>query len=65
MTSTPDIANLTISGTPRGDVGEYEGRPQYHFQTATGVPQSAYNNLGVNQSPLKNKPSRAGLPTVR
>ncbi|KZV60899.1 hypothetical protein PENSPDRAFT_321826 [Peniophora sp. CONT] len=63
MSSTPDIANLTISGTPRGDVGEYEGRPQYHFQTATGVPQSAYNNLGVNQSPLKNKPSRAGLPT--
>ena len=63
--STPDIASLTISGPPPSGVAqqqqiEYEGRPQYHFQTSTGVPASAY----MSPSPLKNKTSRAGLPTV-
>ncbi|KAF7338613.1 R3h domain [Mycena venus] len=41
-------------------------RPQYHFATSPGIPvPSQYNPLTVGQSPLKAKPVRNPLPTVR
>ena len=75
MTSSPpDISSLTLAShtSPQRlhDSYDYEGnspagRQPYHFATTTGIPaQSAYQGLGVGQSPLKNKPARGGLPTV-
>ena len=80
MTSTsptPDIASLSLSSHPAQqrphDPYDYDGlaaarlqQQQYHFQTSPAVVgQVSYNSLSMNASPLKNKPSRAGLPTVR
>jgi hypothetical protein len=76
MTSPPDISTLSLSSQPSQqrlhDTYDYEGnssgngRSQYHFSTSPPVPaQSQYNQLGMAQSPLKNKPLRGGLPTVR
>ena len=78
MTSTsptPDISQLSISGQPaqqrQHDPYDYDGlsgaqRQPFHFSTSPVAPgQLPYNPLGgLNQSPLKNKSSRAGLPTV-
>lgn len=77
MTSTsptPDISQLSISGQPaqrQHDPYDYDGfsgaqRQQFHFSTNPVAPgQLPYNPLGgLNTSPLKNKSSRAGLPTV-
>lgn len=74
MTSSPpDISSLSLSSHPSqqrlNDSYDYEGntnaRPQYHFATSPGIhSQSSYNPLGLNQSPLKNKPIRGALPTV-
>jgi len=78
---TPDIASLSLSSQPTHprlhDTYDYDGtgagnvRPQYHFATAPHVPpvQPPFNplsmNQSLNQSPLKNKTARAGLPSVR
>ncbi|KAI9067070.1 hypothetical protein FKP32DRAFT_1564539 [Trametes sanguinea] len=76
--STPDIAQqvatLSLGSQPPQqrlhDTYDYEGnaggngRSPYHYATSPPIPApSQYNPLGMNQSPLKNKPSRAGLPT--
>lgn len=78
--STPDLASqvatLSLASQPSQqrlhDTYDYEGnaggngRNPYHYSTSPPIPaQSQYNPLSMNQSPLKNKPSRAGLPTVR
>lgn len=75
MTSSPspDLSSLSLSSRPSQqrlhDTYDYEGgnngRSQYHFATSSGIPaQSQYSPLAMNQSPLKNKPLRSGLPTV-
>ncbi|OBZ75901.1 RNA-binding post-transcriptional regulator cip2 [Grifola frondosa] len=71
--STPDIASLSLSSQPSQqrlhDTYDFEGssgngRSPYHFSTSPPIPaQSQYNPLGINSSPLKNKPLRAGLPS--
>jgi RNA recognition motif-containing protein len=74
--SPPDIMALSLSSRPSQqrlhDTYDYEGntsgngngRSQYHFSTSPSVPaQSQYNQLGMSQSPLKNKPLRGGLPS--
>ncbi|KAH8102895.1 hypothetical protein BXZ70DRAFT_757556 [Cristinia sonorae] len=72
--STPDIASLSLTSRPSQqrlhDTYDYEGsgsgngRSPYHYQTSPPIPaQSQYNPLSLNQSPLKNKPLRGGLPT--
>ncbi|THH31772.1 hypothetical protein EUX98_g2440 [Antrodiella citrinella] len=72
--STPDIASLSLSSQPSQqrlhDTYDYEGsgsgngRSPYHYQTSPPIPaQSQYNPLSLNQSPLKNKPVRGGLPS--
>ncbi|KAG6879044.1 hypothetical protein C0992_005669 [Termitomyces sp. T32_za158] len=70
--SPPDISSLSLSSHPSqqrlNDSYDYEGnsnaRSQYHFATSPGIhSQSSYNPLGLNQSPLKNKPIRSALPT--
>jgi len=74
MSSPPDMSSLSLSSQPSQqrlhDSYDYEGnssgngRPQYHFSTSPPVPaQSQYNQLGMSQSPLKNKPLRSGLPS--
>lgn len=75
--STPDIASLSLSSKRSQqlihDSYDYEGnggnagaRSQYHYSTSPPVPaQSQYNPLTLNQSPLKNKTMRGGLPSVR
>ncbi|KAI0256520.1 hypothetical protein BJV78DRAFT_285543 [Lactifluus subvellereus] len=77
MTSspTPDIASLSLASQPTHqrlhDTYDYDGtgagnvRPPYHFATSPhGLPsQSPFTPLSMNQSPLKNKPARAGLPS--
>jgi len=75
--STPDIASLSLSSKPSlqriHDSYDFEGnggiggaRSQYHYSTSPPVPaQSQYNPLTLNQSPLKNKTMRGGLPSVR
>lgn len=76
MTTPPDISSLSLSSRPSHqrlhDTYDYEGntsgnvRSPYQFSTSPPIPaQSQYNQLGINQSPLKNKPLRGGLPTVR
>ncbi len=81
MTSTsptPDSLPSSISPQPAQqrphDPYDYDlggGRlssqqQQFHFQTSPAITgRWAYNPLGLNTSPLKNKSSRAGLPTVR
>ena len=73
---TPDISSLSLSSHPTHqrlhDTYDYDGtsgdvRSQYHFATSPPVPQGQplFQPLSMNQSPLKSKPSRAGLPTVR
>lgn len=73
--STPDIASLSLSSNPSHqrvhDSYDYEGngvnsgaRSQYHYSTSPPIPaQSQYNPLTLNQSPLKNKTMRGGLPS--
>ena len=74
--TTPDISGLSLSSKPSQqrlhDTYDYEGnspgngRTPYHFATSPPIPaQSQYNPLGLNQSPLKNKTMRGGLPSVR
>jgi hypothetical protein len=74
--STPDIASLSLSSkslSHNNDSYDYEGnggnggaRSQYHYSTSPPIPaQSQYNPLTLNQSPLKNKTMRGGLPSVR
>ena len=75
--STPDISSLSLSSKPSQqrihDSYDYEGnggnggaRSQYHYSTSPPIPaQSQYNPLTLNQSPLKNKTMRGGLPSVR
>ena len=73
--STPDIASLSLSSKQSHihDSYDYEGnggnggaRSQYHYSTSPPIPaQSQYNPLTLNQSPLKNKTMRGGLPSVR
>ena len=77
--STPDIAaqvaTLSLGTQPSQqrlhDTYDFEGsaggngRNPYHYSTSPPIPaQSQYNPLGMNQSPLKNKASRAALPSV-
>lgn len=71
MTSspTPDIFNAQPSQQRLNDTYDYDGsasgngRQQYQF---TSPPiQSHYNPLNMNPSPLKLKPLRGALPTVR
>ncbi|KAI0948383.1 hypothetical protein AcV7_009141 [Taiwanofungus camphoratus] len=72
--STPDISTLSLTSQPSQqrlhDTYDYEGngggngRSPYHYSTSPPIPaQSQYNPLGMNQSPLKNKAVRGGLPT--
>ncbi|GLB35166.1 putative R3H domain containing protein [Lyophyllum shimeji] len=75
MTSSPpDISSLSLSSHPSQqrlhDTYDYEGninsnsRPPHFFQTSPALSgQSQYNPLGMNHSPLKNKPVRSALPT--
>jgi hypothetical protein len=74
---TPDIASLSLTSPPHQrlhDTYEFDGtgpgnvRPQYHFATSPHVPQTnqpPFNPLSMNQSPLKSKTARSGLPSVR
>jgi len=74
---TPDIASLSLSSQPPHqrlhDTYDFDGtgtgnvRNQYHFATSPPVQpsQSPFHHLSMNQSPLKTKTSRAGLPSVR
>jgi len=72
---TPDIASLSLSSQPHQrlhDTYDYDGsgsgngRPQYQFSSSPSLQaQSQYSPLGMSQSPLKNKPLRGGLPSVR
>ena len=77
--STPDIAaqvaTLSLGSQPNQqrlhDTYDFDGitggngRTPYHYSTSPPIPaQSQYNPLGMDQSPLKNKPSRAALPSV-
>lgn len=71
---TPDISSLSLSSQRLHDTYDYDGtgagniRPQYHFATSPPVPpsqSSPFHPLSMNQSPLKTKTSRAGLPSVR
>ena len=67
--SPHDIAALSRSAqsmsTPH-DSYDYDPQSQRQFfQTSPAVhAQSHYSQIGLNQSPLKNKSSRAGLPAV-
>jgi hypothetical protein len=72
---TPDIGSLSLSSQSHqrlhdtydfDGTGTGNGRPQYHYATSPAAPpsQSPFLPLSMNQSPLKNKPSRAGLPSV-
>ncbi|KAI0282149.1 hypothetical protein BGY98DRAFT_912678 [Russula aff. rugulosa BPL654] len=71
---TPDIGSLSLSSQSHqrlhdtydfDGTGTGNGRPQYHYATSPPAPpsQSPFLPLSMNQSPLKNKPSRAGLPS--
>ena len=73
---TPDIGSLSLSSQPPHqrlhETYDFDGtginvRPPYHFATSPPVPpsQSPFHPLSMNQSPLKTKTSRAGLPSVR
>ncbi|KAF8475411.1 hypothetical protein JB92DRAFT_1895210 [Gautieria morchelliformis] len=70
-TSTPDISSLTLSPQrsqqrPNENYETYDGRSPYHYSTSPPVMpggQNPFNTSQVAQTPLKNKPSRAGLPT--
>jgi len=74
---TPDIASLSLSSQSSHQrmhdtydfdgTGTGNGRPQYHYATSPPAPpsQSPFLPLSMNQSPLKSKTSRAGLPSVR
>lgn len=73
---TPDIASLSLSSQSHQrlhDTYDFDGtgtgnvRPQYHYATSPPAPpsQSPFLPLSMNQSPLKTKTSRAGLPSVR
>jgi hypothetical protein len=72
---TPDIASLSLSSQSHqrlhdtydfDGTGTGNGRAQYHYATSPPAPpsQSPFLPLSMNQSPLKNKTSRAGLPSV-
>ncbi|KAF8163077.1 hypothetical protein B0H34DRAFT_306848 [Crassisporium funariophilum] len=67
--SPPDISSLSLSHRSSQqrlhDTYDYEGRPQFHYATTSGIPaQSQYNPLtSMGPSPLKNKPLRSALPT--
>ncbi|KAI1790761.1 hypothetical protein LXA43DRAFT_470655 [Ganoderma leucocontextum] len=76
--STPDIAaqvaTLSLGTQPSHqrlhDTYDFDsnaagnGRSPYHYSTSPPIPaQSQYNPLAMNQSPLKNKASRAALPS--
>lgn len=65
MTSspTPDIGSLSLN--PRlHDNYDYDNRQQYQF-SANQQLSGQFNPLGgMTPSPLKMKPTRAGLPTV-
>jgi len=78
MTSspTPDIGSLSLNPQSQRlhDSYDYDQSPthaarqQYQFipQAAPSFSgQTQYNPLGINPSPLKMKPIRSGLPTVR
>ena len=73
---TPDIASLSLSSQSTHqrlhDTYDFDGTGsgnvrQYHYATSPPAPpsQSPFLPLSMNQSPLKSKPSRAGLPSVR
>lgn len=73
---TPDIASLSLSSQSTHqrlhDTYDFDGTGsgnvrQYHYATSPPAPpsQSPFLPLSMNQSPLKSKTSRAGLPTVR
>ena len=67
---TPDISSLSLSTQPSlqrlNDTHDYDGRQQYQFSTSPPISaQSLYNPLNISPSPLKIKPVRGGLPTVR
>lgn len=74
MTSSPtlDIGSLSLNPQSQRlhDTYDYDQsanhptRQQYQFTSNQQFGQSQYNPLGINPSPLKLKPSRAGLPTV-
>jgi hypothetical protein len=72
---TPDLASLSLSSQSSqrlhdtydfDGTGTGNGRPQYHYATSPPAPpsQSPFLPLSMNQSPLKSKTSRAGLPSV-
>ena len=73
---TPDLASLSLSSQSSHQrlndtydfdgTGTGNGRPQYHYATSPPAPpsQSPFLPLSMNQSPLKSKTPRAGLPSV-
>lgn len=70
-TSPPDISSLSLSHRPSQqrlhDSYDYDATSanrQFHYATTQGLSQSPYNIAGMNQSPLKTKPVRGGLPQV-
>lgn len=74
MTSspTPDIFSTQPSQQRLNDTYDYDGsapgngRQQYQFTTSPPISaQSPYSPLNMNPSPLKMKPLRGSLPTVR
>lgn len=73
MTSPPDLSSLSLNSHPQQrlhDSYDYEGSParqQYFATTSPGniAAQSQFSALTMGQSPLKAKPARGALPTVR
>lgn len=70
---TPDMSSLSLNTQQRlNDTHDYDGpappsaRQQYQFSTSPPISaQSPYNPLNISPSPLKIKPFRGALPTVR
>ena len=71
---TPDISSLSLNTQhPQqrlNDTYDYDGPAsgngrQYQFSSPPISAQSLYNPLNMTPSPLKMKPARGGLPTVR
>jgi hypothetical protein len=69
---TPDIASLSLSSQSTHqrlhDTYDFDGTGnvrQYHYATSPPAPpsQSPFLPLSMNQSPLKSKTARAGLPS--
>jgi hypothetical protein len=65
---TPDMSSLSLNTQPSlqrlNDTHDYDGR-QFQYTSPPISAQSLYSPLNITPSPLKIKPLRGALPTVR